>query len=435
MNPNLRLVLGIMADDVRLMPDCERDIWTRLKTVMGEAPELRIKKELETLISSVEYKDRLRQRTEQWLKSGGRIYINTVVWLLDCRDSQWDDLLMRVPDDPGFSHVLEWFAVHRRWLFFKHDKDLAQKWADGIAAYLNGQTVNNEIRWNLLVHLGMLACDLFHNPQIALASEKDRLFLQIYSVVYDISRDFKYQLSGDDLKEKFEHEIAEVASHLDYTPRFIIHHEIPGEKARLSQTKFGIPAFGKNRHYYLVILISGTRNLYEYIVLDAYLEEIQLGTYATPLTADEFIDIFGFDAVEIASQRPWLNSFLNIEYQTNEGELLQAWEAGSFGNWERLSFGNAASPDDTDAKIAVNIRRWVKAHGQEAPIHALLAQVLLNRYDPEKNRITRKALNSAISCYMEGQVPERQRNEAYEIIERAIQAQVPLTERVKQAIK
>ncbi len=431
MHQNLGLALRIMADDVRLLPDCEKNVWSLLEDVLREDAEMRLGKELEAMMSSVEYKDRLRQRAEQWLREGGMRCVNTVRWLLYCEDGSWDDLLLLVPDLPDFPSFLERFASIRGWPYFKRDPELVQKWANGITGYLNEHKVDCEARWSILMQLAEFISVLNCKQEIPLTQMEDRLGLEAYSFGQALPLKFHYRLGGKDLQKENMQEISKISSLVNYTPKLIVRHEIVDTKGQLSQTRLGFFTLEGNQHYFVMALISQEEAFYEYVVWDALFKEIQIGTYTEPLTKEEFIEIFRVQINhQMEGENIWLENFLDINYSSRKSNLLRAWERGWFGSWDPLALIGGSFLKE-DAAFAADVREWARLHGQDAPVHALLAQMVLNRCEPEKNHVTRKALQAAISCYMEGRIPEEQRQDAYHIIAQAVQVQAPAVRRAK----
>lgn len=281
------------------------------------------------------------------------------------------------------------------------------------------------------MQLAEFISDLDCKQEIPLIQTEDRLGLEAYSFGQALPRNFHYRLGGKDLQKESMQEISKISSLVNYTPKLIVRHEIVDTKGQLSQTRFGFFTLEGNQHYFVMALISQEEAFYEYVVWDALFKEIQIGTYTEPLTKEEFIEIFRVQINhQMEGENIWLENFLDINYSSGKSNLLRAWERGWFGNWKRLTLTGGPSAKE-DAAFAADVREWARLHGQDAPVHALLAQMVLNRCEPEKNHVTRKALQAAISCYMEGRISEERRQDAYHIIAQAVQVQAPAVRRAK----
>lgn len=267
--------------------------------------------------------------------------------------------------------------------------------------------------------------------EIPLTQMEDRLGLEAYSLDDILHGSFHDHLNGRDLEEALVQEISRISNLVDYTPKLIIHHEIMDMEGQLSQSKFGFFTFEENRRYFIMELTAQEEAFYEYVVLDALFKEIQIGTYMGPLTMEAFSEIFGLQFNDqMEAESIWLEDFLEASISSRKSNLLRAWERGWFGSWDPLALIGGSFLKE-DAAFAADVREWARLHGQDAPVHALLAQMVLNRCEPEKNHVTRKALQAAISCYMEGRIPEEQRQDAYHIIAQAVQVQAPAVRRAK----
>lgn len=164
--------------------------------------------------------------------------------------------------------------------------------------------------------------------------------------------------------------------------------------------------------------------LNQYIIFDAFLEEVQIGTYAEPLTLAAFTEVFGIRERGIDMDELWPSIASVGLLPLGITEVLNNWEKGYFDfQWNPLKV-QFSTQEEEDACFS-EIRQWARSRGREFPVQQLMAQMFLTQYDVERNYVTRKSLQNAVNFYTNSHIRKGQRHNTYEIIKHAVHTMIP----------
>lgn len=440
MHQNLRLALSIMADDVRLTAECEKDVWSRLEAVLQTEPNPDLYNELTSLNTSAVYRDVLRTKVETWLKDGDLLFSNTVILLLRLyEDKFWHDLLAAVPSSPAFPQYLEQFGIqYVPWRNFEILEYIFENWIDGILQYINIHPGNNRVKWGLIECLASYRSDRYPEFVSKFASSDDQFIAHTYQFAFNLFQTFNIDIC--DIDGKIFSMLSLFFLQTVPTPVITVHTstQLLNKSIDILSIKYYRWFYALNEEEkpdYNFIGYFGQSSDHQpicvYIIFSSLLEEIQVGIYNAPIKVDEFIEIFGLKERGLELDIPRLADFLSSDKE----RLPAIWiwdqlEAYHLNYWGRLFNKNNASPDE-NAALAAQVRQWIQEHGQEDPIRLLLAQMILEQQNPGKSHITLKALRGAVDLYEKGGLPEQQRRHIYDIIVKAIQMRTPHSGRSK----
>lgn len=429
MHQNLRLGLYIMADDVRFEQSCEKDVWQQLKTILETDSDFDLYEEIEALNTSVVYKEILRVKMEQWLKGDDLLFTNSVkVLLYLCSDPTWHDFVTAMPNHPNYFCFLDHFDFgFRFWRNIVQQEEIYQKWVEGIVSYLNAHPAYNKTKWALLDHLGDFRFERYKDFAKDLIHPKDQHALCTLNFASELFRLFGIKNIVEDLKQC----LSKISFPSVPSPRIVVRHEVPDlEKISLSSAHFcSCVQTDREDMTYHVMIYEGEQtvshqDIYQYIIFDAFLEEIQIGTYAEPLTEAAFTEVFGISEHGIDMDDLW-PSIASIGLRPlGIAEVLNNWEKG-YLDFRRDPLGAQFSTQEEEDTYFSEMRQWVRSRGREFPVQQLMAQMFLTQHDSERNYVTRKSLQNAVKFYMDSYIPEGQRHNAYEIIKRAVHTMTP----------
>lgn len=429
MRQNLRLVLSIMTDDVRITAECEKDIWRQLESALQADLNFNLYTELEALNTSIVYRGTLYTKAKQWLTGKGQIFVNTVNLVFKlCRDSIlydrsqiWYELLAEILDYPDFSSVLD--QLYIPYYYIQQFKDITPKLADKIIGYLNKHSQFDRIKCNHLFGLALIGSEQLGEK---LTSYKDQLALLSFCLANKIPNIINENYT--DFSGELRHLIDKVTFCAVPQLNIIIHQEIPilGTTMASSFWDCGMETACEVLPYHHLVVIrkqaNSQQHLFQHIVLDFSLQEIQINTCDSLLSEENFLKIFGFHERGInVNNLQWYDMSCWTP-SSNLEKLSQSWEDGNLQLYNRF-MNIELFPMETQHAYLACIRQWMQSHGQDAPVQLLLAQIILNKYDHQKNSITRKALQDAVSYYMHDLIPENLRQYAYRIITTAIRMQ------------
>lgn len=429
MHQNLRLGLYIMADDVRFEQDCEKDIWQQLRNVMKTDSDFDLYEEMEALNTSVVYKEPLRIKMDQWLKGDDLLFANSVKVLLHlCYDPTWHDLVAAIPNRPNYHCLLDHFDFGLRFLTnIGQQEEIYQRWVEGIISYLNARPAYNKTKWSLLCFLSDFRFQLNRDFVKDLIHPKDQNALCTLNFANELFTPF----GKENVVEALKQCLSKISFPSVPSPRIVVRHEMPDlEKISLSSARFRpcVQTDQDDLTYHIMIneceQTVSHQNIYQYIIFDAFLEEVQIGTYAEPLTLAAFTEVFGIRERGIDMDDLW-QILTSVGLSTPDiTEVLDNWEKGYF-DFQRNPLKAHFSTQEEEDTCFSEIRQWARSRGREFPVQQLMAQMFLTQYDSERNYVTRKSLQNAVNFYTNSHIRKGERHNAYEIIKHAVLTMTP----------
>ena len=426
LHQNLSLVLSIMADDVRLESKSVDEIWSRLENVLQIDDDFDLFEELNALNTSTVYKDALYIKIGQWLNHEGAMFSNTVQMLLRLpNEDQSGEYLAQIPFMKGFDEFLVRTCSYDSYWKFIRKPEIKEQWMESVINYVNKQTVHDKTRWELLTQL-LFRHDITE-PKLydKLTLPQDKLTVRVCEFVEFVFHNIaNYKINivewiNNQLNDKYPDLI-------NPRPSIIVHHETNlSSEWRLSRGRLSYQVVHSPQGIELYYFISaiGNPKFYLYIVIDAFLKKIQFASFEKPLTPDEYIGVFGFEGTSIQNDNEFLYSYMPMEKNFSVEQLLSFLKNSNLYLW--LDLLSADMNDDEENSYVSGVRKWMQTDDQKNPLQILLAQMILSKYRPERNHLTRKAIQEAATYYMQGYISENQKHDAYKIIRQAIQTLVP----------